>query len=114
MFYCDRSRRKFKILNTFNELLCYCGFALDVSSCIGNSHTEKISLFRRSAVLTNRLNHNIFLCFYVFGHSLCWSEKTFCLEDVGILRNGRIKIILKIIIIDTYIAWYPLIAQSAV
>ena len=23
MFYCDKSHRKFKILNTFNELLCY-------------------------------------------------------------------------------------------
>ena len=50
-------------------------------------------------MLTNRLNHNIFLCFYVFGHSLCWPEKTFCLEDVGILYNGRMKIIIIIIII---------------
>ena len=23
MFYCDKSHRKFKILNTFNKLLCY-------------------------------------------------------------------------------------------
>ena len=83
-------------------------------------------------MLTNRSNHNIFICFYVFGHSLCWSEKTFCLEDDGILYNGRMKIIIiiimiliiiiiKIIIIiiiiiikDTYIARYPRIAQSAV
>ena len=70
-------------------------------------------------MLTNRLNHNIFLCFYVFGHSLCWSEKTFCLEDGGILYNGRMKLIIIIIIIiiiikDTYIARYPRIAQSAV
>ena len=49
-------------------------------------------MFRRSVVLINRLNHNIFLCFYVFGHSLCWSEKTFCLEDVGILHSARMKI----------------------
>ena len=80
-------------------------------------------------MLTNRSNRNIFICFYVFGHSLCWSEKTFCLEDEGILYNGRMKIIIiiimiliiiiiKIIIIiiikDTYIARYPRIAQSAV
>ena len=85
-------------------------------------------------MLTNRSNHNIFICFYVFGHSLCWSEKTFCLEDGGILYNGRMKIIIIIIIImiliiiiikiiiiiiiiiikDTYIARYPRIAQSAV
>ena len=44
------------------------------------------------AVLINRLNHNIFLCFYVFGHPLCWSEKVFCLEDVGILHRARRKI----------------------
>ena len=49
-------------------------------------------MFRRSVVLINRLNHNIFLCFYVFGHSLCWSEKLFCLEDVGILHSARMKI----------------------
>ena len=76
-------------------------------------------------MLTNRSNHNIFICFYVFGHSLCWSEKTFCLEDGGILYNGRMKLIIIIIIImiiiiiiiiikDTYIARYPRIAQSAV
>ena len=28
MFYCVKSHQKFKILDTFNELLCYCGFAL--------------------------------------------------------------------------------------
>ena len=27
-----------------------------------------------------------------FGHSLCWSEKVCCLEDVGILHRARIKI----------------------
>ena len=27
-----------------------------------------------------------------FGHSLCWSEKVCCLEDVGILHRVRIKI----------------------
>ena len=41
-----------------------------------------------SAVLINRLNHKIFLRFDVFGHSLCWSEKIFCLEDVGILHSA--------------------------
>ena len=50
-------------------------------------------------MLTNRLNHNIFLCFYVFGYSLCWSEKTFCLEDMGILYNGRMKIIIIMMMI---------------
>ena len=75
-------------------------------------------------MLTNRSNHNIFICFYVFGHSLCWSEKTFCLEDGGILYNGRMKLIIIIIIImiiiiiiiikDNYISRYPRIAQSAV
>ena len=79
-------------------------------------------------MLTNRSNHNIFICFCVFGHSLCWSEKTFCLEDGGILYNGRMKLIIIIIIMiiiiiikiiikiikDTYIARYPRIAQSAV
>ena len=43
-------------------------------------------------MLINRLNHNIFLCLYVFGHSLCWSEKVFRLEHVGILHRTRIKI----------------------
>ena len=43
-------------------------------------------------MLINRLNHNIFLCFYVFGHLLCWSEKIFCLEDVGIFYSARMKI----------------------
>ena len=57
-------------------------------------------------MLINRLNHNIFLCFYVFGHSLCWPEKTFCLEDVGILYNGRMKIIIIIIIIITTLFKY--------
>ena len=28
MFYCVKSHKKFKILDTFNELLCYCGFGL--------------------------------------------------------------------------------------
>ena len=27
-----------------------------------------------------------------FGHSLCWSEKVFCLEDVGILHSATMKI----------------------
>ena len=27
-----------------------------------------------------------------FGHSLCWSEKVFCLEDVGILHGATMKI----------------------
>ena len=87
MFYSVKSHQKFKILDTFNELLCYCRFALRPSSCIVN-----IGIFRRSAVLINRLNHNIFLCFDVFGHSLCWSEKIFCLEDVGILHSAKMKI----------------------
>ena len=43
-------------------------------------------------MLINRQNHNIFLCCYVCGHSLCWFEKTFCLEDVGILDSTRMKI----------------------
>ena len=43
-------------------------------------------------MLINPLNHNIFLCVYVFGHSLCWSERVFCLEDVGILHRARMKI----------------------
>ena len=43
-------------------------------------------------MLINRLKHNIFLCFYVFGHSLCLSEKIFCVEDVGILRGAWMKI----------------------
>ena len=34
----------------------------------------------------------MFVCFYVFGHSLCWSEKMFCLEDVGILHSAGMKI----------------------
>ena len=42
--------------------------------------------------MINTLNHNIFLCFYVFGHSLCWSEKIFCLEDVGISHSAKMKI----------------------
>ena len=87
MFYSVKSHQKFKILDTFNELLCYCHFALRPSSCIVN-----IGIFRQSAVLINRLNHNIFLCFDVFGHSLCWSEKLFCLEDVGILHSAGMKI----------------------
>ena len=28
MFYCVKSHKKFNILDTFNELLCYCGVAL--------------------------------------------------------------------------------------
>ena len=28
MFYCVKSHKKFKILDTFDELLCYSGFAL--------------------------------------------------------------------------------------
>ena len=43
-------------------------------------------------MLRNSLNRNIFLCFYVFGHSLGSSEKTFCLEDLGILHCARINI----------------------
>ena len=27
-----------------------------------------------------------------FGHSLCWSEKVFCLGDVGILHSATMKI----------------------
>ena len=53
---------------------------------------QKIGIFCRSAVLINRLNRNIFLCFYVFGHSLGWSEKTFCLEDLGILHSAWMNI----------------------
>ena len=30
--------------------------------------------------------------FMFFGHSLCWSEKVCCLEDVGILHSARMKI----------------------
>ena len=52
---------------------------------------QKIGIFRQSAVLINRLNHNIFLCFYVFGHSPCWSEKIFYLEQMGILHKARMK-----------------------
>ena len=58
--------KKFKILYTFNELLCYCGFALRPSIVSCKQSYQKIGIFRRSAVLINRLNHNIFLCFYVF------------------------------------------------
>ena len=32
------------------------------------------------------------LCFYVFGHRLCWSEKIFYLEDVVILQSAGMKI----------------------
>ena len=31
MFHCVKSRKKFKIFDTFNELLCYCGFAVRLS-----------------------------------------------------------------------------------
>ena len=37
----------------------------------------KIGIYRRSAVLINRLNHSIFLCFYVF----C-TLKFFTLNDI--------------------------------
>ena len=52
----------------------------------------KTGIFRRSAVLINHLNHNIFLCVYVFGHSLFWSEKTFSLNEVGIVPSARMQI----------------------
>ena len=48
-------------------------------------------MLRRSVVLINRLNHNIFLCFSVSGHSLCCSEKIFWLEVVGILHSARMN-----------------------
>ena len=43
-------------------------------------------------MLINRVNYNTFLCVYVFRHSLCWSEKVFCLEDVGILHRAGMEI----------------------
>ena len=58
-------------------------FALRPSIVHCKQSQQKIGIFRRSAVLINRLNDNIFLCFYVFGPSLGWSEKIFYLEDVG-------------------------------
>ena len=83
-------------------IICYCGFALRPSIVYcKQSYWQKIGIFRRSAVLINRLNHNISLCFYVFGHSLCWSEKLFCLEDVGILPSAR----MKICILSTFTAY---------
>ena len=47
MFYCVKSHKKFKILDTFNQLLCYCGFALyqDLPSCTVNSHNRKEAYF---------------------------------------------------------------------
>ena len=55
MLYYVKSHKKFKILDTFNELLCYCSFAL----------RHSIVYCEQSAVLINRLNHNIFLCVFL-------------------------------------------------
>ena len=61
------------------------------------SEIRILNLCHKKAILVDiyrqlLLNHNIFLCFDVFGHSLCWSEKIFCLEDVGILHSAGMKI----------------------
>ena len=78
MFYCVKSHQKFKILDTFNSLMNYyvmlLRFALRPSIVHCKQSQQKIGIFRRSAVLINRLNDNIFLCFYVFGPSLGWFE----------------------------------------
>ena len=106
MFYCVKSHQKFKILDTFNipgydpDLMNYYVMLLrftlrpSIVYCI-----QKIGIFRRSAVLINRLNHNIFLCFYVFGPSLglyledvgmCWDENMH-FEHLSRLRQRKSK-----------------------
>ena len=61
------------------------------------SEIRILNLCHKKAILVDiyrqlLLNHNIFLCFDVFGHSLCWSEKIFCLEELGILHSAGMKI----------------------
>ena len=41
--------------------------------------------------ITENRHISFFFCLYFYGHSPCWSEKTFCSEDVRILRNARMK-----------------------
>ena len=80
MFYCVKSHQKFKILDTFNELLCYCGFALRPSivyckqrhiSSIGcTDKLLKLTHFYGYVLITffsknfSRFNH-IFLTFFL-------------------------------------------------
>ena len=52
----------------------------------GNRHISSIGCTDKS------LKSQHVLCFYVFGHPLCWPEKIFCLEDVVILHNAGMKI----------------------
>ena len=64
-----------------------------VRLCIKIFHRVLEGIFRRSALRADKsLKSQHFLCFYVFGHSLCWSEKIFCLNEVGILPSARMQI----------------------
>ena len=93
MLYYVKSHKKFKILDTFNELLCYCSFALRHSIVYCKQSTENRHISSISCADKSLKSQHIFMClFNVFWNSLCWSEKVFCLEDVGILHRGRKKI----------------------
>ena len=76
MFYCDKSHRKFKILNTFNELLCYCGFALRrfivywKQSYWENRHISSIGCADKSFKSQHIF---MFLCFWTFS-LLAWKD----------------------------------------
>ena len=79
MFYCDKSHRKFKILNTFNELSCYCSFALRrfivywKQSYWENRHISSIGCADKSFKSQHIF---MFLCFWTFS-LLAWKDILF-------------------------------------
>ena len=79
MFYCDKSHRKFKILNTFNELSCYCSFALRrfivywKQSYWENRHISSIGCADKSFKSQHIF---MFLCFWTFS-LLVWKDILF-------------------------------------
>ena len=64
MFYCVKSRKKFKILDTFNELLCYCIKTLHrvlYTVITENRHISSIGFADKSLKSQHIFNVSMFL-----------------------------------------------------
>ena len=87
MLYCFKTHKNFKIVSTFNDLLLLVKLCIKIfHRVLENRHVSSIGCADKS------LKSQHVLCFYVFGHSLCWSEKIFCLNEVRILPSARMQI----------------------
>ena len=106
MFSCVKSRKKFKILDTLYELLCYCGFALRLSIvyCKQSTKNRHISSIDCADKWLKSQHVFMFLRYWTFpllvwkdilfrrcgNFAQCWDENMH-FEHLSRLRQSRCK-----------------------